>query len=128
MKTPCPISDDKPAVNPPTAPDTTAPEFDDREFSSRLHRLLPEAPPNPMFTRMVMNRLSRRSARIASLIEYALYIIGIATTGVIATKLAIQISSASNVTGNQTLTLMTLIGVFFSLIYALISPFVGEQE
>ncbi len=103
-------------------------ELTDRELSSRLKRLLPDAPPQPMFTRMVMNRLTRRSARIASIIEYTLYIIGIATTGVIATKLAIQMSSGASVGENQTLTLMALIVVFFSLIYALFSPFVGERE
>ncbi|MBD5350567.1 MAG: hypothetical protein HDR89_06775 [Bacteroides sp.] len=99
----------------------------DREFADRLHRLLPDAPPHPMFTRMVINRLPRRSVRILSLLEYTLYIIGIATTGVIATRMIIEMSHAAEVPLNTTLTLLTLITIFFSLLYALILPFATRK-
>lgn len=102
--------------------------IDDRKFGTHLRQRLPDAPPQPMFTRMVMNRLTHRSTLIATFIEYTLYIIGIATTGVVATNLGIKYFKSPMVSEVQLTGLITLILVFFCLLYALISPFVGERR
>lgn len=49
--------------------------IDDNKLRDRVKRDLPEAPHNPWFAKKVMNRLPERKNNIASIIEYAGFII-----------------------------------------------------
>ncbi len=100
----------------------------DSDIESWLKRKLPDAPPQPMFTRMVMNRLPERAVRIASIVEYTLYIIGIAAT----TVTAIRYISAITSTGEATPTDLTVVGVMIALgsamLYSLIAQWTSPQR
>lgn len=99
----------------------------DARLSEIFKRHLPDAPPQPWFTRTVLNRLPDRTLRIVSLIEYTLYIIGIVATTVATINLVNEISTEESVCGVQILTALLLVGIFGALLYSILSPWVSAS-
>lgn len=99
----------------------------DRDLSQLLKHNLLEAPPSPWFTRKVMNRLPQRKVRIASLIEYAVYIIGIIITGIFTARFVIQTLHTGVITVGNLFTYGILFTLCCSLLYMLISPWVAPE-
>lgn len=89
-----------------------------------LKRRLPDAPPQPWFTRTVMNRLPDRTQRIASIVEYVLYIIGIAASVVAAIRYFRGIEASGEATPVELSVLFFLIAMAGVMAYWLISPWV----
>ncbi len=99
----------------------------DARLSEILKRHLPDAPPQPWFTRTVLNRLPDRTLRIVSLIEYALYIIGIVATSIATINLFNEINAKESICGTQILTALLFVGIFGALLYSILSPWVSAS-
>ena len=97
-------------------------ELSDRHLSQLIKHNLLEAPPSPWFTRKVLNRLPERKIKVASLVEYSLYIIGIIITGIVTDRFVIHTISTGVITVGNLFTYAMLFTLFCSLIYLLISP------
>lgn len=100
----------------------------DSELADQLRRSLPNAPEDPWFTRKVLNRLEDRPRKIAARIEYILYIIGIATTAVVATNMGGEIIQTSSITLSQIIALPILAALAGTLSYALIAPLTAIRK
>lgn len=101
----------------------------DHRLSELLRDNIPDAPLDPWFTRKVLNRLDSRKRRVAALIERFIYIIGIATTAVVAIRISREImSSSSPVSLQQGSALMILAGLSAAMIYALVEPLTVRRK
>lgn len=101
---------------------------EDAMIGSWLKRRLPDAPPQPWFTRTVMNRLPDRSQKIASIVEYVLYIIGIAASTAAAIRYFRGIESSGEATPVELSVLLLLIAMAGVMAYWLISPWVMPRR
>lgn len=101
--------------------------MDDRKLSQLLKHNLLEAPPSPWFTRKVLNRLPDRKVRVASLIEYAIYLIGIVVTGFYTARFVTMTLQTGVITVGDLFTYGVLFTLCCSLIYMLISPWFSPE-
>lgn len=86
------------------------------------------APPSPWFTKKVMNRLPPRRVRTVAVIEYAVYAVAAVLTAIFATIYGIDCYRSGVVTiGNLTL-LAIYFGIFASIIWLGVSPWLEEER
>lgn len=102
-------------------------EITDDKLRNLFHTGALQAPPSPWFTQNVLHRLPDRKRRVASFIEYALYIIGIIATVIYTTIYVINTLKSSVVTVNDVITYTILVALFVSLCYMVIAPFVRRD-
>lgn len=95
----------------------------EQKLRQLLGDTLPQAPANPWFTRMVMNRLPDKIVRYVAIAEYILYITGIAATVMTAINLYNEISCSDAITVGHILEGLLLMGLFGTLLYAIAVPF-----
>lgn len=100
----------------------------DRKLRSLFHSSHLEAPPSPWFTRKVLNRLPDRKRRVASIIEYALYIIGIITTVCYTVSFIRQTLQNHMITIGDVTVYCVLVALFLSLCFMLITPFTSRSD
>ena len=101
---------------------------DDRQIAELLKRNLPQAPPQPWFVRSVMNRLPGRIVRIASIIEYLLYIIGVISTATVACHIAGTAYNEGLITIDHSIAFIGILALMGLLLYAMVSPFALKRR
>lgn len=100
----------------------------DAMIGAWLKKRLPDAPPQPWFTRNVMNRLPGRITRVASVVEYILYIIGIAASIAAAIKYYAGITNSGSVTPLEIIVVLSLLATAGAMAYALIAPWITARH
>lgn len=104
------------------------PHADDQMIAAWLKKRLPDAPPQPWFTRNVMNRLPGRITRVASVVEYILYITGIAASIAAAIKYYAEITAPGSVTPLEIIVLLSLLATAVAMAYALIASWITARH
>lgn len=102
--------------------------FDEKSLRDIIKSSLPDAPQNPWFTRTVLNRLSNRSQRIASIIEYALYVAGFVTVAIAEYRISTGAVGTMQISLGQIITLLALAAIGGVLLYSLILPLAAIRK
>lgn len=95
----------------------------DTKWRKMFHAGALEAPPSPWFTQNVLHRLPERKRRVASLIEYALYIIGIIVTCAYTVTYVMNTIKSNVITVNNVIVYAMLVALLISLCYMAVVPF-----
>lgn len=101
-------------------------EITDNDLRHML-RKAPSAPPSPWFTRKVLNRLPDKKKRLASTIEFSVYVIGIIISSIyiIGYMKGLMSNEATNL---DIAILYGLVALLISMMYLLFSPFVYQRS
>lgn len=87
-----------------------------------------QAPPEPWFTKKVMNRLPERAVNLTAWIEYGVYLISALATIVYGVIFGIDTYHSGVITVGDFSVLALLVGLLIAIAWLFISPWLAQAE